>query len=520
MSEPTDSTLEERLRDYGLVLDRHIEEAPPGHLRTENRPVAVRTMIAVAAAIGLLVVGGSLIVAALNRTEVTTTGPTDRTDTQAGTIEPTTSGQAPGPSTEPVAPADVEPPPDPESFIGVDRCANTFGSMADDSGGLATPDLFDPRTEAEQIVVLALPDSPSAVEVVVIGPGGFYSCTTSRAGSSVLGLSAGHGDPLAPVAPDQVLLISQSWESATDAGTSGPGSIRTVGRVGADIAAVWVVLADGTTLPGLIDGRWFTVDGDIPRDVPLFDERYFWRLTDGTIESAIADQLDEVSPAEQCAATEGCIERRLIELQQTAATEGLEQQAAALADGWIAPDEQRAAVQATVECLNEAGFNAEVSQDGLGIVSMSGLDEPSATLESQAQCGRLHNDLISELKTLLDARSRPYSADELLAGVDLVVQDPDEVVRNATFFLGVDRTSLEAEVDPAAENPPMLVSFSLAVCERPPRAAISYDSTTQAISVEVVPHEDSGCEANPRPATVMIHFEPGTEIQIVETKVG
>ncbi len=520
MSEPTDVSLEERLSSYGQVLDHHIEQAPPSRLRTTTRPVAVRTMIAVAAAAALVVVGGGFIVAALNRTEVTVTSPTDRTDTSADATEPAAGDQEPDPSIEPIAPTDIEPPPDSEGFPGADGCANTFGSMVEESAGLAAPQLFDPRTEVEQVVVLALPASPSAVQVILIGPGGFYTCATSRNGSTVQDLSAGHIDPLAAVEPDQILLVSQSWESATDEGTTGPGSIRTVGRVGPEIAAVWIALADGTTLPGLIDDGWLTLNGDIPRDVPLFTERYYWRLTDGTTKSADADQLAPVSPAEQCAATEGCIEQRLVELQQTAATQGLDQQAAALADGWVDPEEQIAATRATVECLIEAGFNAEISPDGLGMMINGAPDDPDVTFESQAECRRLHSELISELTSLLDASGGPYSDDDLLAGVDLTVADRDGVVRNAVFYVGADRASLEAEIDPALDNPPMLISFSLTLCEQLPHVIVDYLTETGAISIEIVPQEGAACEERPRTAVLQLHLEPDIEIRTVETKVG
>lgn len=524
MTEPTDSLLEDRLSRYGRVLDRHIDEAPPSHLHDRRRPLAARTMLAVAAAAVLLVVGGGVIIAALDRTEVTVAGPTDRTETDGRSTEQPTADEDPGSSIEPSPPSNVEPAPDPVGFPGIDRCAETFGSMRDESGGLATPPVFDPRTEVAEVVILALPASPAAVQVLLLGPGGFYSCETSRTGSTIRELSAGTVDPRVEIEPTQILLVDQTWSSATDEGTTGPGSIRTVARVGPDVASAWVVLADGTALPGLIDRGWLTIDGDIPRDVPLFAERYFWRLADGTIGSARADQLDQVTPAERCAETIDCVEQRLLELQQTAADEGLEQQAAALADGWIDPEEQRMVVQATVECLNDAGFTAEASPSGLGMMVTGQPDDPDTALDAQAECGRLHNDLVSELQRLLDARARAHSPTDLLTGVDLLVEDRDGIVRRAVFFHGVEPDSLEADTGTDAETdtatPPLVVSFSLALCDLLPRVIVDYDGDDQAVRVETISQEDQPCQASPRLATIELHLEPAIGVRSVDTRTG
>lgn len=102
MSEPIDSTLEQRLRDYGQVLDRHIDEAPPSHLTTRRRPATVRTMIAVASAAALVMISASFVVAALNRTGVTATGLTDGADTNLGASETTVTVEVePAPTTVP-----------------------------------------------------------------------------------------------------------------------------------------------------------------------------------------------------------------------------------------------------------------------------------------------------------------------------------------------------------------------------------------------------------------------------------
>jgi len=154
------------------------------------------------------------------------------------------------------------------------------------------------------------------------------------------------------------------------------------------------------------------------------------------------------------------------------------------------------------------------------MILMGGPNDPDVSLESQAECGRLHSDLVSELQTLLEARSRPYSADVLLAGVDLVVEDRDRVVRNAAFYLGADRELLEARIDPATENPPMLISFSLAVCERLPRLRVDHDNDTGTMSIEVVPQEHSACDESPRTATVQLNLKSDIEIRTVKTQVG
>ena len=403
MTDPTDTPIEERLRAYGETLERQIDAAPPTHLITRRPRTSWQTGLALVAAAAVVVLGGIALIRALDRTEISTIGPAAPTDATepdlADNPEP-----VPASGVEPRAPTDIKPPPDPDAFAGVDTCIARIGEIGE-TGASVFNSIFDPATETTEVVVLALPDSPLAVRVLLIGPGGFYSCRTSRTGATFYDLSLGLTDPNLPVNADEILLVDQGWTSATDDGLTGPGGMETTGRIGTNVAAVWVELPDGTALPGLVtDDQWFSVDGRIPAEVPLFQERYFWRLADGTIHSAPADQLDEVTEAERCAATTGCVEQRLAELQSEAAAGGLDQQADALSDGRIDDTERRNAMSAMVSCLNDVGITAELSRDGVSYtISVWPGRDPQEDLSLQQECGRQHLDLVNELHSLQEA---------------------------------------------------------------------------------------------------------------------
>lgn len=391
MNQSSDASVEDRLQAYGQVLEREIDRTPA--TRQPSHRSAIGWRVAIAAAVVAVLAGGSVtLTRMLDRTEVVAT-------------DPTTADELTVP--EPAPPVGVEPAPDGDSFSGSEACAAEFEALDDRALAGAIEDSFDPRAETVERVVLALPDSPGAVRVLLLGNESLVSCRVNRSSLTVADLGVGSRDWSQLPQPDEILLVDQHWSSATESGQTGPGDMGAVGLIGADVAAVWVGLPDGTALPALLDGKgWFAVDGQIPQDVPLFEETYYWRLTDGSIHSAPADTLDEESPDEQCAAIPGCIEQRVAELQAEAATEGLDRQADALADGLVDQTELRAGVDETVECLVAAGLDAETLDNGTGLFVNYGEDDPRDSLDIQQACSHRHSDLISELHRLREAEAQ------------------------------------------------------------------------------------------------------------------
>ncbi|MGH9134856.1 MAG: hypothetical protein ACRDZZ_13035, partial [Ilumatobacteraceae bacterium] len=104
------------------------------------------------------------------------------------------------------------------------------------------------------------------------------------------------------------------------------------------------------------------------------------------------------SEAETCAATAGCIEERIVELQVAAGGE----QAAILSDGVVTAPEHAAANQRFVACLVAAGIDAEVMRTGYAVTDGPAEDDQPAI----RACGRQHLDLVDELFRLQDARRR------------------------------------------------------------------------------------------------------------------
>ncbi|MCP3991720.1 MAG: hypothetical protein GY724_21790 [Actinomycetia bacterium] len=401
MTTPSDTSIEDRLRDYGQLLDHHIDNAPAGH--TDSIPPRQqRAWLAVAAACVIIALGGIAIGVAPNRSEVTTAGPVDSVAADLST----TSIPDRAPGAEPAPAVGIEPAPDPEGFAGVDSCVAWIEKTPIE---LAFPALFEPRTETEQTIVLPLPQSPAAVQVLLIGPGGSYRCQVSRDGATVTDLRVGQVDPNQPLGDSEILLVNMGWtSSSTGDAMTGPRTLQTVGRVGADVVTVWAVLDDGTTLPAIVtDNGWFSIDGHIPVDMLLFVETYHWRLSDGTVRSAPLATLREETAEQQCAAVPGCVEQRVAELQATAQSAGLDQQASALADGTITESELRQANQDVVDCLNEAGIQSSVKGDGTTYtIDIRPDDDPEQSRIGNATCNREHLELISELYFLREAEAQ------------------------------------------------------------------------------------------------------------------
>jgi len=411
MTTPSNTSIEDRLRDYGQLLDDHIDNAPAGH--TESIPARPqRVRLAVAAAVVLIALGGIAIGVALDRSEVTTAGPVDSVaaDATETTSVPsdlsTTSIPDRAVSAEPEPPVGIEPAPAPEGFAGVDSCVAWIERFPIE---FSFPAHFEPRTETEQVIVLPLLQSPAAVQVLLIGPGGTYRCRVSRDGATVADMRVGRVDPNQRLGDSEILLVEMGGtSSSTRDGMTGPGTLQTVGRVGADVETVWVALDDGTTLPAIMtDDGWFSIDGHIPVDVLLFKETYHWRLSDGTVRSAPLAAFREETAEQQCAAIPGCVEQRVAELQAAAQSAGLDQQARALADGTITESELRQATQNIVDCLNEAGIQSSVKGDGTTYsIDIFPGDDPEQSRISHPSCNREHLELISELYFLREAEAQ------------------------------------------------------------------------------------------------------------------
>lgn len=390
MSQTGKASVEDRLHAYGDVLEQAIQRDPPVRIPSGRPSLGRRVAVAAAVVVVLAVVGGALT----------------RVLDGTGVVDTDSSSNDESPVQEPAPPDDVRPAPDADTFAGFEACAIGYDALDERALAGAVEDSFDPRAGTVERVVLALPDSPAAVRVLLIGAEILVSCRVSRDSLTIADVGVGGRDRSQLPDDDEILLIDQHW-SSTESGRTGPGDLEAVGRVGSGVAAVWVGLPDGTALPALIDDNgWFAVDGDVPRNVPLFEERYFWRLSDGSVRSAPAEDLDGETPEEQCAVTPGCVEQRVSELQATAATEGADRQADALADGVVELAELQAAVRETVDCLAMSGLDAESLDDGTGIFLNHGDDDPRTSQDTLESCSRSHSDLVSELYRLREAEAQ------------------------------------------------------------------------------------------------------------------
>ena len=113
--------------------------------------------------------------------------------------------------------------------------------------------------------------------------------------------------------------------------------------------------------------------------------------------------------------------------------------------------------------------------------------------------------------------TRPYSESELLAGVTLLVDDPGEVVRDATLYVSADLEALRDDID-IERRDLVMVSFSLSLCERLPRLVVAFDDVTQAMGIEVSDQEGLACHEPPREVALQLSLERGVEIRSI--KIG
>lgn len=242
-----------------------------------------------------------------------------------------------------------------------------------------------------------LPLADDLVRVTVNGTEVTVACTVSAGDGplTVSDVSVGRRRVELPVAVDGVAVDDQSWMSDTAEGATGPGWYEVSGRVGGDVVALSIVLPDGSTAPVTLSSGDFYGKIDVAAGVPLFDEVLTWTLADGSSRMSRSDLLDEVSTAEGCASTPGCVDTRIEQLRSSAS--GVD--AEVLADGVVTEDEYRAALQRVADCANAAGGQVEVIGSTLAV---SGLTDSSLIDRCQVE----HVSTISEVRGLLDARDR------------------------------------------------------------------------------------------------------------------
>lgn len=198
-----------------------------------------------------------------------------------------------------------------------------------------------------------------------------------------------------PVDSEGVVIDDQSWQANTPEGVTGPGYYQATGHAGADVVEITLELGNGTSSTATLDNGHFYGKVIADDGVALFQERVTWTLQDGTTRSSRADLLDTVTPAEQCAATPGCIDARLGELQSRAT--GVE--AEVLADLIVTDVEYQAALQRVADCANEAGGNVTII--GLTIQVGGTTDQPTFD-----QCQATNLAVIGDARDLINARDR------------------------------------------------------------------------------------------------------------------
>ena len=318
------TSLEHRLRNYGRVLERHIEGAPlatPQPQSSRRRGQVLR----VAAAVVVTVIVGAIVLAdqAPTRANVTVLG----------------SASAPAFSSDLVA-----------------RCIQAAeASLADIDDRLPSRVLI--RSTAEIVVV----PSPVTgfVRVEILSTAGGMSCRLTTDGLLadqqptwwLLPLASSNFEP----ATDSIVVIRRS--GSTESGSFGPGYFFVFGRAGSEVSSVELELPDGTTLPSVMADGWFVAEGRVADVFALFQERLTYTLTSGEERSHTpppsANDLfaDEV---QQCAPIPGCLDELLDALMADAASAGAADLLAILEDRQITRAETQQAFITWQDCrVNE-----------------------------------------------------------------------------------------------------------------------------------------------------------------------
>lgn len=393
-----DQSVEERLKNYGDTLDQAIIEIEPRAL--EKRP-SVPWLVAAAAG---LVIAGGLFATLGQPSNFTDTGPSQSTnsmDSASSTTLPDSTEQTR---------STVPPAPDPQTFEGTQACVNQVGKLEAEIGDGLLGAPFDPATSVHDVVILSLPSSPAAVQVLLLRDEGFIRCKMLRtASSSVSDFTFGGGDPFATPEPGVIRLVDQSWTSGEEA--VGPGTVLAIGRVGSDVNGIEIELPDGSSLPGIVtDDGWFSIDGQVPAGVPIFRERINWTTTDGMSNSALADDLRELTPTERCSRTQQCVNDRLDQLLASAKELGFSKQLAVLEDRAVSDEEYTEVLVGYVECLIANNIDAELRQPSHSIAINGALSEEQAIIRET--CETEHAELVGEAVELLGVRRSGLGEEE------------------------------------------------------------------------------------------------------------
>lgn len=304
-------------------------------------------------------------------------------------------------------------PPSPSPLAPIDACRMALDAERTSTNTPAT-DIYGPPLPGDyDVVELDVPDSPTATQIVMSDENWVFTCLVDPSNTSGGATATGTVIPtqLTPRSeqrrpdPSGVTVEQTTWDSATEEGTTGPGTVSIVGRTGPDVSNIAAVLPDGTRLEGDIDNGWFAVRGDIGEGVSLFNERLEWTLSDSSVRSSRVDLLDATTTEERCAETTGCVPARVETLRVSAVNRGLAAQADILADGIVTTAELQQALQAHVDCLNANGVTASRTGTTLSVtVSPDMTDEARWAIE--ANCARAHNVLVQQAHALLDAQRR------------------------------------------------------------------------------------------------------------------
>ena len=303
--------------------------------------------------------------------------------------------------------------PGPDLAVLASVCERALGEMStpvpDDWPAQPTP----PELDSATLLLFDTEANPPHQILAVVGSTTGYTCevndnnapaVTSDGNTFEIEFAAGPG-------PGEVQVVSQSWYNENNQNV-GPGWVYVIGRSGPEVTDVDVELPDGTVIAGEVQRGWFVVEGLVPSDVPIFEERLNWTIASGDRHSSRVDLLDPPDEAEVCAAAADCVNETLIYLRSQAENLGDPEQAQALADLDVTTDERVAARQRFADCVNASPYDITVTVLGGDGMSVGGADMDAESPNWDAQnnvqilCGAAHSDLVDEAWNLLDAQRR------------------------------------------------------------------------------------------------------------------
>lgn len=172
-------------------------------------------------------------------------------------------------------------------FVGFETCLRHLADSAEALPGLVQAELeqvlADPAVERRRFDHRA-----GMTRVAFITEGTVATCDVhpdANETANVIGMSIGRnfGEP---AHSRSINIADEGWTSITDDGQTGPGTADVVGRVGDDVDAVLLELADGSTTRAVIDRGWFSISANIPPGVALFEQQLLLEFADDEAEAA------------------------------------------------------------------------------------------------------------------------------------------------------------------------------------------------------------------------------------------